>query len=43
MAPTSTSGSTGAAQVGSATLATIMAVWSIPKQFRAQAVQMSIY
>jgi hypothetical protein len=39
MEPTSTSGSTGTAQVGSATLATIMAGWSTPEQFRAQAVQ----
>jgi hypothetical protein len=39
MEPTSTSGSTGTAQVGSAILATVMAGWSIPEQFRAQAVQ----
>ena len=39
MEPTSTSGSIGSANVGSATLADVMNGWSIPEQFRAQAVQ----
>lgn len=39
MDPPSTTGSTGKAQVGSDTLATLIAGWSIPEQFRAQAVQ----
>ncbi|CAF1492907.1 unnamed protein product [Rotaria sp. Silwood1] len=37
--PTSTTGSTGEANVGSGTLASTMASWSIPDQFRDQAVQ----
>jgi hypothetical protein len=39
MEPTSTTGATGGAQVGSATLASTMAGWSIPDQFRNQAIQ----
>ena len=39
MEPTSTSGSTGESQVGSATVDAVMSTWSIPDQFRAQAVQ----
>ncbi|CAF1240121.1 unnamed protein product [Rotaria sordida] len=39
MNPTSTTGSIGQANVGSGTLATVMASWSIPDQFRAKAVR----
>ncbi|UJR29536.1 hypothetical protein I4U23_010753 [Adineta vaga] len=39
MDPPSTTGSTGQAQVGTSTLGTVMAGWSIPEQFREQAIQ----
>jgi hypothetical protein len=39
MDPPATTGTTGNAQVGTATLATVMASWSIPDQFRDQAVR----
>ncbi|CAF0983915.1 unnamed protein product [Rotaria sordida] len=37
--PTTTNGSIGQAQVGSSNIATIMENWSIPQQFRNQAIQ----
>ncbi|CAF1197272.1 unnamed protein product [Rotaria sordida] len=37
--PTTTTGSIGQAQVGSSNIATIMGNWSIPQQFRNQAIQ----
>ncbi|CAF3851902.1 unnamed protein product [Rotaria sordida] len=37
--PTTTTGSIGQAQVGSSNIATIMENWSIPQQFRNQAIQ----